>query len=39
MDDFISVITQTADQASAEEPAAKGGVRRCSAFAAGDLLS
>ncbi len=25
MDDFISVITQTADQASAEEPAAKGG--------------
>lgn len=25
MDDFISVITQTADQASVEEPAAKGG--------------
>ncbi|WP_434641738.1 beta-glucosidase [Klebsiella sp. I138] len=25
MDDFISVITQTADRASAEEPAAKGG--------------
>ncbi|EPP1404194.1 beta-glucosidase [Klebsiella oxytoca] len=25
MDDFISVITQTADQASAEEPTAKGG--------------
>lgn len=25
MDDFISVITQTADQVSAEEPAAKGG--------------
>jgi len=25
MDDFISVITQTADQASAEEPVAKGG--------------
>ncbi|EPT9138880.1 TPA: beta-glucosidase [Klebsiella michiganensis] len=25
MDDFISVITQTANQASAEEPAAKGG--------------
>lgn len=25
MDDFISVITQTADQANAEEPAAKGG--------------
>ncbi|HCB2880890.1 TPA: glycosyl hydrolase, partial [Klebsiella aerogenes] len=25
MDDFISVITQTADQASADEPVAKGG--------------
>ena len=25
MDDFISVITQTADRANAEEPAAKGG--------------
>lgn len=32
MDDFISVITQTADRASAEEPAAKGGVRRYSAL-------
>lgn len=32
MDDFISVITQTADQASAEEPAAKGGVKRYSAL-------
>jgi hypothetical protein len=39
MDDFISVITQTADQANAEEPAAKGAAKRCSAFAAGDLLS
>lgn len=39
MDDFISVITQTADQASAEEPTAKGGSEALQYVAPGDLLS